>query len=277
MANLRNLNQQNPFWDWANSFDGEHGALPTRSAPWGHGPGAPQERGPSDPPESVPADEGGPHHHGHRHGSRSPHRHHGRGGHGHGPAHRGDGPSHRGRGRCGGRGGFGGPPPFGARGPFAGFGGSGNPPFDLAGLANWVQNNFINPQAGNGERATSTSQDFTPAIDIFAAEEAYIVHASLPGAAKEDIAVNWDAASSTLILTGVVHRPGDEALLNTMQVSERQVGAFERKVVLGTEAQPAKVDEDGISAKLEDGILRIEVPKLGVEETFVEVKKVDIE
>ena len=74
-----------------------------------------------------------------------------------------------------------------------------------------------------------------------------------------------------------MHRPGDEALLKAIQVSERKVGAFDRKVVLGTTQEPAKVDEDGISAKLEDGVLRVEVPKLGAEEAFVEVKKVDIE
>ena len=58
-------------------------------------------------------------------------------------------------------------------------------------------------------------------------------------------------------------------------MDERKVGAFDRKVRLGTRANPAQVDVEGITAKLENGILVIEVPKLNGE--FVEIKKVDID
>jgi len=58
-------------------------------------------------------------------------------------------------------------------------------------------------------------------------------------------------------------------------MDERKVGAFERKVRLGSLANPAQVDVDGISAKLEDGILRVEIPKQ--DKDYVEVKMVDIE
>jgi HSP20 family protein len=58
-------------------------------------------------------------------------------------------------------------------------------------------------------------------------------------------------------------------------MDERKVGAFERKVRLGTRAHPAQIDVDGITAKLDNGILLVEVPKLNGE--FVEIKKVDIE
>ena len=43
----------------------------------------------------------------------------------------------------------------------------------------------------------------------------------------------------------------------------------------GSRANPAQVDADSITAKLEDGILVIEVPKL--DKDYVEIKKVDIE
>jgi HSP20 family protein len=58
-------------------------------------------------------------------------------------------------------------------------------------------------------------------------------------------------------------------------MDERKVGAFERKIRLGSLANPANVDVDAITAKLEDGILRVEVPKL--DKDYVEVKMVDIE
>lgn len=101
------------------------------------------------------------------------------------------------------------------------------------------------------------------------------MHLSLPGAHKEDIGVSWDPEKSELNIAGVVHRPGDEEFLKALALDERKVGAFDRKVRLGTRATPAQVDVDGITAKLENGILVVEVPKLN--QDFVEVHKVDIE
>ena len=49
-----------------------------------------------------------------------------------------------------------------------------------------------------------------------------------------------------------------------------KVGLFERKIRLGSLANRAQVDVDAISAKLEDGILRVEVPKQ--DKDYVEVK-----
>lgn len=123
--------------------------------------------------------------------------------------------------------------------------------------------------------AAKENEDFTPEADIFDTSSAYIVHISLPGAKKEDVGVNWDAEKSELSVAGVIYRPGDEELLKTLAMNERKVGPFERKIRLGTRANPAHVDAEGITAKLEDGVLRVEVRK--EEEGFVEIKKVDIE
>lgn len=124
--------------------------------------------------------------------------------------------------------------------------------------------------AGDGE-----NEDWKPESDVFDTESAYIVHVSLPGANKEDVGVNWDPEKSELNVAGVVHRPGNEEFLKTLAMDERKVGAFERKIRLGTRVNPAQVDVEGITAKLENGILVIEVPKLNGE--YVEIKKVDIE
>jgi HSP20 family protein len=45
-------------------------------------------------------------------------------------------------------------------------------------------------------------------------------------------------------------------------------------VRLGSRANPASVDSDAITAKMEDGVLRIDVPKLDA--GYVEIKKVDV-
>lgn len=97
----------------------------------------------------------------------------------------------------------------------------------------------------------------------------------LPGAKKEDIEVNWDPKAVELSITGLIGRPGSEDLVKRIALDERKVGAFERKVRLGDPVNPPKVDADAISAKLEDGVLVVEVPK--TEPDDVEVKKVEVE
>lgn len=208
-------------------------------------PGGPADES-TDPPESVPPPH--PPHEGHEHRGRRG-RHH----EPHGEHHR--------RGRCGGRGGF--RAPWGRRGMGA---------FNMSALSDFIQSQMMDTSTPG---ASGAEQDFKPEADIFDTESAFVVHVSLPGAKKEDVAVNWDAEKSELSIAGVVHRPGDEEFLKTLALDERKVGAFERKIRLGSRANPAQVDVDGISAKFEDGILIIMVPK--EDKDFVEVKKVDIE
>ncbi|KAI9802084.1 MAG: hypothetical protein M1833_002005 [Piccolia ochrophora] len=163
--------------------------------------------------------------------------------------------------RCGGPG----------RGGFRHHGGSpfGGPAF---GMHPWAA--FFDSQLGGAEK-DNDAQDFKPTVDIFNTESAYHVHVSLPGAKKEDVGLNWNADKSELSIAGVVYRPGDEEFLKTLAMSERKVGVFERKVRLGNERHPAEVEGDSITAKMEDGVLRVEIPK--VEKDYVDVKKVDIE
>lgn len=117
---------------------------------------------------------------------------------------------------------------------------------------------------------------FVPPVDVFATEKAYVLHVALPGAKKENVGVNWDGDKGLLNLAGVVDRLGDEEFLRSLAQSERKVGVFERAVKLppGPNDEKEKIDGDSITAKLEDGVLIITVPK--VEKEWTEVKKVDI-
>lgn len=116
---------------------------------------------------------------------------------------------------------------------------------------------------------------FIPPVDVFSTEKEYVLHVALPGVKKEDVGVNWDAEKGLLNLAGVVYRQGDEEFLKSLTKSERKVGGFERTVKLppGSE-EKEEIDGDAITAKLEDGVLVVTVPK--VEKEWTEVKKVDI-
>ena len=285
MSNIRYLNQQNPFWDWASTLESAAANHPffnaynpearEREPPTSpDGPLPPHHEGPPPPPDAHGPGHHGPAHHDNPFGPGFPF-----GGRRGGPHHHGGPHGHHGRrGGWGGRGGR-----YGAGG--GGFGGGspwagGN--FDMNKIAEFISQ-FLPAEAmtgakdgfGNKNNKESSSKDFTPTADIFDTEEAYVVHISLPGAKKEDVGVNWDADASELNIAGVIYRPGDEEFLKTLALDERNIGVFDRKIKLGSKERPAQVDSDAISAKMEDGILMITIPKL--DHDIVEVKKVDIE
>ncbi|CAL5866791.1 uncharacterized protein PFLUO_LOCUS1001 [Penicillium psychrofluorescens] len=200
-------------------------------------------------PFGGPCGRGGPHHYGgpggRWFGGRG-----GRGGHG-GPRgwHHGPHPHHHG-----------GPPPFARGGP-------GFPDFDF--LRN-LGSQFGFPFAEQKPEGV----DFVPTVDVFDTATKYIVHVSLPGAKKEDLSIDYDAGESVLRLAGVVYRPGISEDLHQGLVMEgraREVGVFEREVRLGSRAAPAAVVVEEISAKLEDGVLNVTVPK--IQEPEVSKKK----
>lgn len=115
-----------------------------------------------------------------------------------------------------------------------------------------------------------------PPVDVFATETDYVLHIALPGAKKEDVGVNFDADKGELNIAGVVYRPGDEEFLKTLSQSERKVGVFERTIKIPpTGQEKEEVDGDAITAKMEDGILIVTIPK--VEKEWTDVKKVDID
>ncbi|KAK0102530.1 hypothetical protein ONS95_006143 [Cadophora gregata] len=210
--------------------------------------------------------------------------------HGHDGPRRGRGFGGRGRGHRGGWGHHGrrGSPAFGGPG--------GMGAFDLSALLNAFNNHPIGQQswaqmlrqyaqqaglAGDSQRSGETGipegfeNTFTPPIDAFSTETAYILHIALPGAKKEDVGVNYDSDKGELNVAGVVYRQGDEEFLKSLSQSERKVGVFERTIKLPpANEEKEEVNGDGITAKLEDGVLVVTVPK--VEKEWTEVKKVDI-
>ncbi|KAL1296757.1 hypothetical protein AAFC00_000223 [Neodothiora populina] len=119
---------------------------------------------------------------------------------------------------------------------------------------------------------------FHPELDLFDTVEAYILHLSLPGAKKPDLSITYSSPRNSVTVSGVVTRPGvDEEMMDALALDERKVGAFEREIKL---EEGVKIDEEGISAKLEDGVLRVVVPKIlqeEEEEEYVNVKRISLE
>ena len=136
--------------------------------------------------------------------------------------------------------------------------------------------------AAQGEDANEQhgKQDdsLVPPLDIFNTEKEYVLHLALPGAMKEDVGVHWDADKGLLNVAGVVYRPGDEEFLRSLtSTCERRVGLFERNIRLPPAGAVDKdeVDAYNITAKMENGILIVTVPK--AEKEWTEIHKIDVE
>ena len=96
---------------------------------------------------------------------------------------------------------------------------------------------------------------WTPAIDVYETEEAYVVTAEVPGLAREQ--VDLAVEESRLTLQGRRDaRPGAGATVHYHQV-ERGYGAFRRVFEFAE-----KIDADRVAADLTDGVLTITIPKV---------------
>lgn len=93
---------------------------------------------------------------------------------------------------------------------------------------------------------------FTPAVDIFETDREITLLADMPGVAAKDIAI--DLKDGILTLSGDV-KPWESPDENDVLV-EFEIGKYYRQFTLSD-----VIAQDKISAKLEDGTLRLILPK----------------
>jgi HSP20 family protein len=94
---------------------------------------------------------------------------------------------------------------------------------------------------------------YSPSVDIFENEASIFVLADLPGVKPGDLKI--DLRESVLTLVGRVSEPEGSAEVNVLR--EYESGTFFRQFTLGETIERSKID-----AKLKDGVLRLELPKL---------------
>ena len=107
---------------------------------------------------------------------------------------------------------------------------------------------------------------FVPALDIVETADGYEVRADLPGIRKEDLSVQ--IKDSTLIIEAESRSESEEKEGDTVLKSERRIGKYYRALRLGE-----AVDESGIRAEYNDGVLTLALPR----SVKVEGKKIDVD
>ncbi len=105
------------------------------------------------------------------------------------------------------------------------------------------------PTAGS----TRSPQSFVPAVDLSETPEAFIVEVVVPGIKNDDL--NITVENNVLLISGEMRAEEERKERNYHRV-ERRFGSFQRSVAL-----PNRVQADAISAKLENGMLQLEIPK----------------
>lgn len=104
-------------------------------------------------------------------------------------------------------------------------------------------------------------------VDIAEAEDGYTVEAELPGFNKEEIDIHLEEGQLTISAEKTEESDHSDEDKNYIH-KERRFSKMSRSMYF------KDIDEEHLKAKLDDGILTIEIPKLEKEETF---KKISIE
>jgi HSP20 family protein len=91
-------------------------------------------------------------------------------------------------------------------------------------------------------------------LDVKEDDQGYTVHAELPGVKKEDVKVTVDG--NVVTISGEVKSSKEEKKGERVIHSERYYGSVSRSFSLGQ-----NIDESAASAKFEDGVLELKLPK----------------
>lgn len=94
---------------------------------------------------------------------------------------------------------------------------------------------------------------WTPAVDIYETNDSVVVKAELPGVTKDQISV--EVKDGILSLRGERKFEKEVKEENYHRV-ERSYGSFQRSFSL-----PVSVDQDKVTAKFQDGVLEVKLPK----------------
>ena len=93
-----------------------------------------------------------------------------------------------------------------------------------------------------------------PLINLYDQADEYLLTAELPGTRAEDIEITF--ANGVLSMVGE-REPPESVSDEHFRRQERFVGKWQRSLSL-----PDRIEEEGMSADFEDGILRIHLPKV---------------
>ena len=109
------------------------------------------------------------------------------------------------------------------------------------------EESFVNPSPGRGPGLTMP-------VNVSETNDTFVVEASLPGVRSEDLDITLQ--DNVLTISGEVRQEQTSGERPNYHRIERRYGRVSRSLSL-----PTQVQADKVEANLEQGILRIEIPK----------------
>lgn len=102
-------------------------------------------------------------------------------------------------------------------------------------------------------RRSQLTDKFAPGGDLEETDAAFVLELDLPGIDKKDVAI--DVSGRRVSVTGT---RTEKQRTGVLRHTTRTTGSFAYEVTL-----PSEVDEKHVSAKLDNGVLRVQLPKAG--------------
>ena len=113
---------------------------------------------------------------------------------------------------------------------------------------------FLRPMRVEPTEGVAAAQGMRIKMDVKEDDKSYLVHAEVPGVKKEDIQVSIDG--NQVSISAEVKRDKDEKQGEKVLRTERYYGKVYRSFTLGQD-----VDQDKASARYENGVLELTLPK----------------
>lgn len=117
-------------------------------------------------------------------------------------------------------------------------------------LLDSVLDDFLAPANGN----TRDSAVYSPRIDLSENDKAFIIEADLPGVSKSDLKVS--VVGQRVTIEAEIRRETSSKEGDVVVHAERVVRKYARSMDL-----PGEVDDGNATAKLENGVLSLVLPK----------------
>lgn len=112
----------------------------------------------------------------------------------------------------------------------------------------------------------STRVDWEPSTDIIEVGGNLVLEVELPGVNKDDISIHFE--NNQLIISGMKRQSHPLGKPVTYYLFEREFGHFHKKIVIDF-----PVDPDQIRSVMENGLLKVTVPRRRAKPITIQTKK----
>jgi len=123
-----------------------------------------------------------------------------------------------------------------------------------------------------GNEWVTNNNKSVPAINIQQNEDGFTVEVAAPGMTKEDCNVSVDEDNNLVICFEKKNESEEKDKKGTYLRREFSYTQFTRKMIL-----PDNVVNEKIAAKVENGVLTVDIPTIKEEEKVSKVKQIDIQ